>query len=66
MEERLRGEQSMSSEAHKRAWRKHDAKRPRPISVRFSAQDLEALHAARSPDETLSQCVRRLIYERLH
>ena len=56
----------MSSEAHKRAWRKHDAKRPRPISVRFSAQDLEALHAARSPDETLSQCVRRLIYERLH
>jgi hypothetical protein len=50
----------MRSEALIRAQRKYDQKRPKPVSVRLSQNDLVMIHAACRPDESLGQCLRRL------
>jgi hypothetical protein len=50
----------MRSEALIRAQRKYDAKRHKPAFVRLSQTEFELIDAARRPDESIGQCLRRL------
>jgi hypothetical protein len=54
----------MSSNAQKAANRRQDAKRPQPVSVRFTAPELAALDADRQPGESRGQAVRRIVTQK--
>lgn len=53
------------SESLRRAQERHDARRPRPIGVRFTELELEALDQERRKGESRGQAVKRIVVEKI-
>lgn len=53
------------SEAHRRAHAKYDSKRPKPISLRLTDREHEALERAMKEGESKAQALKRLAFKNM-